>query len=238
MRRAVSWPCLPRSSVSATQRFSNWRSGRKPSGSGCNSEEQSLPSCITLHLQTRFCVYLHSYNSLVFYVGKGKPYRPFETSRRNHKWTEFVSSIDAYDVEIVLWTNDAEEAQLTEARLIRELAPPCNLMMNGYINITRNAAIATTLQGHEVSQITRDKVSKARKGIIPNGWKGRHHSQQAREKIGLNQHRIPVVCDQTGESFPSIKAAAESLAISKTNLRLHLKGRLRHVCGYTFRSLS
>jgi hypothetical protein len=149
-----------------------------------------------------------------------------------------VATLESYDVTVVLWTDDAVEAQLEEARLIRELAPACNQKMNGYVTPGRAERIAQALTGHAVTAATRQKLSLARTGRIPNGWQGRHHSQQAREKIGLNQHRIPVVCDQTGEHFPSIKAAAEALHISKTNVRLHLKGRLRHVCGYTFRLAS
>jgi transcriptional regulator with XRE-family HTH domain len=73
-----------------------------------------------------YCVYLHRAGETVFYVGRGRPTRPFDTTARHPVWQAFVKTLVAYDVEIVLWTDDYEEAALEESRLIAFWHPVCN----------------------------------------------------------------------------------------------------------------
>lgn len=195
-------------------------------------------SRVTVSTKHAYCVYTHSHNGIVFYVGKGRPYRPFDTSRRKGKWVEFVRTLETFDVEIVLWTSDNAIATQEEARLIREFRPCCNQYMNGYANAERRLASSHANTGKVISLATRQKISTARKGHIPNGWEGHSHTEESKQKIRASQHCIPIVCIETGDSFPSIAAAAKALSISKTNIRLHLQGRYRHVSGYTFQKLA
>jgi NUMOD3 motif len=232
-------------------------------------------SKLSVHTNKAYCVYLHRQGETVFYVGKGRPYRPFEASRRNRKWVDLVSTLDTYEVEIVLWTNDDTEARLEEARLIRLFRPACNAMMNGFINIAAKAASSQThkgkvlsietrhkiaqanqrrfvspeerakigdalrgrpspLKGTAITQETREKISLARKGKIPNGWQGRQHTESAKQLLRASKPGTAIQCIETGQVFSSINEAARTLGISKSNLRLHLKGRNRHAAGYTF----
>src|SRR5262245_26194889 len=129
-------------------------------------------SKVVVQTKKAYCVYTHADNGTVFYVGKGRPYRPFEASRRNRKWVDFVSTLDTYEVEIVLWMNDNAEATKEEARLIRLLRPACNQVMNGYTHAERRQASSHANKGKLISLETRQRISVARKGNIPNEWKG------------------------------------------------------------------
>ena len=231
-------------------------------------------SHISIYPDKAYCVYVHRDGATVFYVGKGRPYRPFEASRRNRKWTDLVSTLETYDVEIVLWTNDNAEATKEEARLIRLWHPSCNQMMNGYTNEAQRVAASRThagkvvplgirqkisasrigqpvtletrqkiaealkgrpspLKGTSLSLAARQKISVARIGQ-PNHWKGRQHTEATKELMREGKLGMSIRCLETGEVFPSINEAARSLGISKSNLRLHLKGRNKHAAGYTF----
>ena len=77
-----------------------------------------------------YCVYTHSHKGTVFYVGKGLLVRPFAPGR-SRAWEAFVRQIGAYEVSIVLWTNDEAEALHEEQRLIRTLKPACNVHHTG-----------------------------------------------------------------------------------------------------------
>jgi hypothetical protein len=232
-------------------------------------------SRISIYPAKAYCVYLHRTGETVFYVGKGRPYRPFESSRRNRSWTDLVSTLETYDVEIVLWTNDNAEAAKEEARLIRLWKPSCNQMMNGYTNEIQRLAASRThagkvlsietrqkisdartgqpvslkarqkiadalkgrpspLKGQRISLEARQKISQARKGRIPNGWQGRQHTETTKQLMRQGKPGMSIRCLETGQVFPSINEAARALGISKSGLRLHLKGRNRHASGYTF----
>lgn len=84
----------------------------------------------TVPCQMQYCVYTHSHNGAVFYVGHGIPQRPFDMVRRNQAWKDYVTKLHRYEVDIVLWTNDAKEAKRLESKLILELCPACNVRLN------------------------------------------------------------------------------------------------------------
>lgn len=81
---------------------------------------------ITLPAHVSYCVYTHSARGTVFYIGSGRATRPFEQTDRTGRWWDCVRQHDAYEVAIVLWTDDVMVARQEEARLIAQYLPPGN----------------------------------------------------------------------------------------------------------------
>lgn len=67
----------------------------------------------------KWCVYMHLYDGVPFYVGMGTRPRAISESRRSDKWAAFVNSIPHYDVRVVLRTMSHRDAAVEEVRLIR-----------------------------------------------------------------------------------------------------------------------
>lgn len=99
----------------------------------------------------KFCVYIHVVDGEIVYVGKGRSYRPFETSRRNAKWCKFMESIGSFEVEILGWYDEDGDARIEESKLIRKFNPKLNQhQTSGYTN----------------SKVQREASSVANKGKI------------------------------------------------------------------------
>jgi hypothetical protein len=87
---------------------------------------EDMSQRLTMRRDSRYCVYTHSYNGEVFYVGQGSPTRPFMLSARNHDWEDYVKVLPSYDITIVCWTDDHTEARQEALRLMTSLKPYCN----------------------------------------------------------------------------------------------------------------
>ena len=73
-------------------------------------------------------LYTHSINNVVFYVGYGGKERPYNESCRNNKWFDFVELNDGiYDVNIIAEFEEKDDALNEEYKLIKLLAPSCNI---------------------------------------------------------------------------------------------------------------
>lgn len=93
-----------------------------------------------------YCVYTHSLNGDVFYVGQGKPRRPYDFSSRNHVWNEMVDSREDVEVRIVEWFRTQDDALTAERKLIRELRPRANYSrLRGQAKWARRAAFSREL---------------------------------------------------------------------------------------------
>jgi hypothetical protein len=77
----------------------------------------------------KFCIYTHSIEGVVFYVGKGSPSRPFSAVGRNARWKELTRNTD-YDVEIISWFASEQDAYAAERLLIEMYRPSCNIVYN------------------------------------------------------------------------------------------------------------
>jgi hypothetical protein len=75
----------------------------------------------------RYCVYTHSVDGEVFYIGKGVASRPFCTDGRNSCWYAIVSKAKGFDVDILRWFDTNDEACRWERRMIEEYKPVANL---------------------------------------------------------------------------------------------------------------
>ena len=74
----------------------------------------------------RFCVYTHSANGGIFYVGSGTSARPYDRWGRTPRWRDHVKAVGNYDVGVHLWTDNRTEASKVENELIVAHAPTCN----------------------------------------------------------------------------------------------------------------
>ena len=87
---------------------------------------EDMSQRLTMRRDSRYCVYTHSYNDEVFYVGQGSPSRPFMLSARNHYWEDYVKVLPSYEITMVFWTDDHAEARQEARRLMTSLKPYCN----------------------------------------------------------------------------------------------------------------
>lgn len=102
----------------------------KPARRPVDLAQRLLPfqQAITLPARATYCVYTHAHKGEVFYIGHGRADRPFIRGQRNIIWHEFVAQIEAYEVAVVLWTDDQKHACREETRLIRQYQPVCNIV--------------------------------------------------------------------------------------------------------------
>lgn len=74
----------------------------------------------------RFCVYTHSVEGKVFYVGAGVPSRPYTDIDRNPTWARIVQEHGYFDVDIVNWFASKASAFRFEKTEITRLRPEAN----------------------------------------------------------------------------------------------------------------
>lgn len=72
------------------------------------------------------CVYHHSIDGVVFYVGCGNPMRPYATTLRNRIWIEIATARQDYKIDIVGWFDDEKSARAFERKEIERLLPEAN----------------------------------------------------------------------------------------------------------------
>lgn len=182
------------------------------------------------------CVYTHSIQGKVFYVGKGISSRPFETSRRGERWHNIVSEAGHFDVEVIAWFDSDQDARLQEAQDIAKYKPEANLMGNGWRRSEEfKAAMSKCHKGKAVSPETRERIGLSRQGLEP--WnKGAKTTDEQKRKLSLAQRgRNAVIETGSGTEYPSVREACRVLRIPKTTLIQHLNGKLKHAGGYVFR---
>lgn len=75
----------------------------------------------------QLCVYTHSANGKVFYVGSGSRARAFNHSNRTPRWHTQAEAAGGVETNIIVWTEDRAEAQRIEAEMIMTHKPACNV---------------------------------------------------------------------------------------------------------------
>ena len=108
-------------------------------------------------------VYAHSFDGMIFYIGKGSAQRMLATTNRNAKWCEIVKENGGvFDLEVIARFDTDAEAKSKETSLIRTLRPRANLVHNG---LTRSdahkAAIGAAQRGKVRSKETRARMAAA-----------------------------------------------------------------------------
>lgn len=140
----------------------------------------------------KFCVYTHSIDGNVFYVGLGSSGRAFSGGGRNQLWDRMVSDAGGtFSVEILAWFDSKRDAMSREKTEIQTRKPVTNMTLNGY----------------ERSSETRLKISSKNKG--------KRRTQEFKEKIRQSQRKnmVAVLDITTGISYESLHEASRALAI-------------------------
>lgn len=80
------------------------------------------------------CVYSHSIDGEIFYIGVGTHNRPFATCNENYShrskiWQSFVHDRE-YQINILRWFGNKSKAHQFEVKLIRKYSPICNQVHN------------------------------------------------------------------------------------------------------------
>ena len=189
-----------------------------------------------------FYVYEHIRldSNAVFYVGKGKGRRCFESRRRNLYWKRIVSKAGGFDVRVVVDGIDEELAFLAEQELISKLKTQGIVLANltdggegvsGYNHTEETKAFlgATLRRTMETyKHIVRERQlgennSAKKEGVgdkISKALSGRKMSEETKRKIsrprGKNSRAIKVSFN--GQHFDCIKDMAEFIKIPYTTL--------------------
>ncbi len=182
-----------------------------------------------------------------FYIGIGSDSnykRAYITYGRNKLWKNVASKTD-YEVEIICDDLEWEEACSKEIEFIylygrkdNNTGCLCNLTGGGdgrlnyimteeaKINFSKGQLGNTKKRGKKLSNITKKKMSEARKKYYENGGIKIfpiNHGNNFRGKIVVNL--------QNGIFYENIKSAAESLNIKRTTLEYRLKKNIdQHFC--------
>ncbi len=88
----------------------------------------------------KICVYAHSVNGVVVYVGKGMSQRPYEIRSRTKRWKAVIGEV--FEVEILGWFDSDSEARAFEKSKIMQLRPAGN-----YIHALEPRATKTVRTG-------------------------------------------------------------------------------------------
>ena len=117
----------------------------------------------------RFCVYLHRTDDGVFYVGQGKPTRPWCTSSRSEAWFNHVRAMDdIYEVIVLSWHETRAEALEAERAAIREYLPTLNVL-----HIPRPPKPPSPWANVDISEVARKGGLAAAAALTPDQRKAR-----------------------------------------------------------------
>ena len=141
-------------------------------------------------------VYIHrkKTDDTIFYVGIGKPSRPYRNKGRSSLWNRTVNK-HGYYIEIILEDLSQEEACEIEIYLIEKLGRR-DLKKGSLVNLTDGGE---GILGHEHSKETKKKISEAGKGRklseetkrkLSEAVKGRKHSDETKKKISEIKSRM------------------------------------------------
>ncbi len=78
-------------------------------------------------VEGKYCVYAHSIDDVIFYIGCGNPHRPISVQGRTTKWKQIVKENGGvYDTAVLAKFDDRREALKLEHKLIHEYQPKAN----------------------------------------------------------------------------------------------------------------
>lgn len=85
--------------------------------------EATAPAC-RVTAEFPYCVYAHRRDGRIFYIGKGRPNRPFERRDRTDRWDQ--EARHGYEVVFLGWYETEKEALEAESSFIWRLQPAAN----------------------------------------------------------------------------------------------------------------
>jgi hypothetical protein len=194
-----------------------------------------------------FYVYEHIRldTNAVFYVGKGKGRRCFESRRRNQHWKRIVSKAGGFDVRVVANNIDEELAFLAEQELISKLKTQGIVLANltgggegasGYIHTKYTKAFLSktmrrTMETYKYVLKERqfgENNSAKKAGVgdkISKALTGRKLSEETKSKISQPRGKNPKAkkVSFNGQQFDCIKDMSDFLEMPYTTLVNRMK---------------
>lgn len=175
-----------------------------------------------------YCVYIHE--NLI----NGKKYIGITTQEPQKRWgngknykksSYFRLAVEKYGWDnfkhIIIEQNlSKEDACKLEQELINKYKT--NDRKHGYNNSV-GGEIGTLGSHHKLSQETKDKMSKAKKGI-KHWWKS---GGKKGVKPNITYKTKPIICIETQEEYKSLRDASRKTGISKTCISLNANGKSR-----------
>ena len=185
-------------------------------------------------MTTNYCVYKHTSPTGKVYIGiTGQdPVRRWQNGYGYRLNSYFFKAIVKYG-----WDNFTHE--IVRASLTKEEACRAEVELIALYDSTNPAKGYNLSLGGEHSlptEATRQKISAANTGRKPFSA-GKHLSREHRRRISENWSGGPVavsvVCIETNEIYPSVKAAAQKLGLrDTTTLYRCLEGKRKTAGGY------
>lgn len=187
----------------------------------------------------QWCIYKHTLiETGQVYIG--------QTNNIKNRWkpsaykncVKFYNAIqtygwDSFKHEIIIDNLTLEEANKLESFYI-----------NLYDSINNGFNLTTGGDNKIASEETRQKMSKARKGVpkseehkqaISNALKGYKQTEQHKFNNKKSQHRKPVQCIETGEKYPSLSEAERQTGILAETISRQIRGKQKTTKGLHWR---
>ena len=182
-----------------------------------------------------FCVYTHSHNGKIFYVGKGKGYRPLSSADRHAAWNSVTSLMDSFDVDIVKWFENEKDAYDFEKLLTMKYKPEGNVLNTGRsISESHRQALSIANRGRTMPEEVKDRLRKSLKGRV-SPMKGIKMTSEQKRLMSLQRlGKIEITETTTGKKFVSAKHAGRELNIDPTTICRVLNGEKIYAKGFTF----
>lgn len=167
---------------------------------------------LTRIYKDKVCVYMHSINGKVFYIGKGTPDRPFGFYHRNKIWHRIVVDNNGkFEVKILDWFAIDELARLREECEIKLWQPEANMVHNGFTKV--------------LSMELRHRLSLAKIGKhYPKVEQSR--TPESMKKL-WDASRRQVTDLMTNVTYESMTEAARVSGGSLDLVKRHVAGRVR-----------
>ena len=186
-------------------------------------------------MDTNFVVYFHYVDgeSEPFYIGEGRISRAYSKANRNRHWHFKVNKHNGYTVKIAHTGLTKAEAEAFEKSLISEyrskgvaLANICSSTM-----FASHWLVGLPKEMHPMYGKKRviPEVAESNRRRAGTKMKPRPDLALRNKTQKFNRYTRPVRCIETGEVFPSVKAAADHVKIddSKINRAIKLGHRSR-----------
>lgn len=177
-----------------------------------------------------FVVYIHYRldNNHPFYVGEGRPRRPYQKFGRN-KWWKRVANKHGKKVEIIKSDLTKAEAQQLEAETIKKLIDQGFLLTN----------ILECTNSVYLEKRTNPKLAEWNKNhsgqLSPTFGLKRPDLSQRNKSGNFKRFVKPVRCIETGECFNSSREACIFHNKPKSShITQHLSGKRKTAFGYTW----
>lgn len=199
---------------------------------------------IFIVMDKNFVVYEHytpDTNEL-FYVGEGRPNRPYSSNSRNRYWKFKVKKHNGFVVKIIKDNLTKIDAETLEKELIIlhkkngiVLTNFCEGPMFGNNWLTNQSKEVHPMYGKRRPNPKLSEWNKLHSGELSPTYGIKRPDLSERNKSGqFKRYTRKIICVETGQIFNSIKEATSSLGKSPTSAEInkHLNGSRKHAFGF------